>query len=210
MSSNALINIKNALKSEKIILGSGSPRRKEIFEYLNLNFEIQKPDFDEEAVWETYESTKSYKSGINYFQNRKINELLETTVKGKVSCIQSHIPIFCFDTIVVKDGRYFGKPRNKKIAKEYLSQLANGWQKVITGCAVKYNEFLLYKQVTSKVRFKKLTEADIDRYLESEDSADAVGAYKVQGKGLSLVREIKGCYHNVVGLPLSFMSELME
>ena len=116
------------------------------------------------------------------------------------------------DTIVVIDGRILGKPKDTTEAAEMLSSLSGNTHRVISGFCIhdlkKDKEGV--QAVSTDVRFKRLTPAEVEKYIAVGESMDKAGAYAVQGVGAYLVDSIVGSYTNVVGLPLCQMVEMME
>lgn len=108
------------------------------------------------------------------------------------------------DTIVVVDGRIFGKPADRDEAVNMLSQLSGRTHDVITGMCLMKSSAGIHKtgSVTTRVLFKDLSRKEIEAYVETGEPMDKAGAYGIQGIGACLVREICGSYTNVVGLPL--------
>ena len=89
--------------------------------------------------------------------------------------------------------------------EEILSFLSGRTHLVLTACLAGTKNAVETRLYTSKITFKKLTRERIEEYLKKENVLDAAGAYKIQGKGLSLVKKIKSSYHNIMGLPLEFI-----
>lgn len=106
------------------------------------------------------------------------------------------------DTVVVLDGRVFGKPKDETEATLMLQQLSGRWHEVLTGVVVGQRGQYLQEVVTTKVKFGKIPALDIAHYVASGESLDKAGAYGIQGTGALFVEKIEGCYYNVVGLPL--------
>ena len=94
-----------------------------------------------------------------------------------------------------------GKPKNRADAQETLRQLSGDWHEVYTGVALRAQE-THSRVVASRVKFKVLSEIEIDRYLTVSEPYDKAGAYGIQGLGALFVERIEGSYSNVMGLPL--------
>lgn len=116
------------------------------------------------------------------------------------------------DTIVVVNGKQLGKPVDKEDAKAMLRLLSNRTHSVVTGLAVidAGTGALKTKVVRTKVRFKQLSEEDINRYVSTGDPMDKAGAYGIQGRAAMFIEGIEGCYSNVVGLPLSELMDIIK
>ena len=107
------------------------------------------------------------------------------------------------DTVVVLDGEILGKPKDRADAERMLLNLSGKVHKVVTGCTVVKNDATKSFSVVSRVKFQKLTKAEIDTYLDTDEPYDKAGSYAVQGKAGAFVEWIKGDYFNIVGLPIA-------
>lgn len=179
-----------------LILGSQSPRRKELLSWLNIPFKIITADLAEISEENTSENIAmdiaSQKAHAVYEQAKHIERPF----------------IISSDTIVVLNQKLYGKPKDKADAKVILSELSGKTHEVITGVS-----FLFIDQNTKKLRehlfydFTEVTFNDInndlmENYLATGDSLDKAGAYGIQGPGLTFISKINGSYSNVVGFPL--------
>ena len=113
------------------------------------------------------------------------------------------------DTIVVIEGMILGKPASKIEARDMLKRLSGRNHAVLTGYAVRCDRsaYLYSETIWTSVRFKSLTNSEIEWYLGTNEPYDKAGSYAIQGQGAFMVKQIVGSYTNVVGLP---MSELIE
>ncbi len=118
--------------------------------------------------------------------------------------------IFCFDTVVHDDRRVMGKPGSLKDAAQMLHHLNGTSHSVTTVCLAALNHTRQLAYFSTRVQFRKLRAEDIQEYLNEENVLDAAGAYKIQEKGLRLVNQIAGPYHNVVGLPIEFVTRFRD
>ena len=101
------------------------------------------------------------------------------------------------------DNQMIGKPKSEKAAVEILKMLSGKTHRVITGCAIYgKGEPISFSKVT-EVEFYKLSEKEIRDYVETGEPMDKAGAYGIQGKGGVLIKQIRGDYFNVVGLPVA-------
>ncbi len=116
------------------------------------------------------------------------------------------------DTIVVIDGRQLGKPGDVEEAKNMLRLLSAKVHTVMTGLAVIEAQTNTVKStiVRTEVRFKPITDAEIDAYVATGDPMDKAGAYGIQGRAAAFIEGIEGCYSNVVGLPLSELMDILK
>ena len=173
----------------RMILASGSPRRRELIKYISENIEIIPSNVDETVY------AKLLPRDIPaHLALRKATDIAE---KHKDSLV-----IGC-DTSVLLDGEVLGKPKDKEDAKRMLKFLSGKTQTVITGCALVYNgKFEVFSE-ESFVTFYELSDKEIDEYLTLDEYEDKAGAYAIQGYGMMFVKEIKGDYQNIVGLPVA-------
>ncbi len=181
-----------------IILASASPRRKEILENTNLKFRIIKSDIDEK-IFEG-ESPQQVVMRLSFEKCMHI------------ACKHESSLVIGADTIVVLDDMILGKPKDKDEAYCMLKKLSNKIHQVITGISLinlEGNKKII-DYVVSNVKFKDLSEEDIKDYIQTNESLDKAGAYGIQGYGALLVEEIKGDYFNIVGLPISKISDLLK
>ena len=178
-----------------LILGSGSPRRAELCRLLGLEFNVLESGFAEDSDWSTYLSPEAYV--LDY-------------ARQKASRIQADSRIVVTaDTVVVHKGRVFEKASNSEEAAQMLEQLSGDKHKVITGLVVK-GKTLQEVCVTTCVTFDELSEEVIQSYLETEQYKGKAGAYGIQDPaGATFVKEISGCYYNVMGLPLNALAKLL-
>lgn len=113
-----------------------------------------------------------------------------------------HLPCLAADTLVVLQGEVLGKPHDAAHAKAMLALLSGRAHEVITGVALRLGRTESIFAVTTQVRFRPLTSAEIDAYVATGEPFDKAGGYGIQGLGGALVQEVHGSYTNVIGLPL--------
>jgi len=180
-----------------IVLASQSPRRRALLQQLGVSFTVAVSNIEEHIS-----NKKDIKLQIKELALRKAWDVSKDFTEGI---------IVGADTLVVKDGKPLGKPRNYSEAKSMLTMLSGTTHQVITGVALvmlpKRNT-LVDSMVTS-VTFRGLTEEEIEGYLSTGEYVDKAGAYGIQGRGAALVKGIEGCYFNVVGLPLGKLTEML-
>ncbi len=180
-----------------IVLGSTSPRRREILSYFSLPFETAAPVFDEEAV---------------LFQSNP-ETFVCTLSAGKAQSLQSTYPesmILCADTIVYFEGKIYGKPKTQEEACRSLSELVGKWHAVYTGMTVRQGDRAIHQAELTRVLFNDLTEEQIAHYVARTNWADKAGGYAIQSAGGLIVRKIDGCYYNVMGLPINTLEALLK
>ena len=182
----------------EIILASASPRRKEILQNTKLKFDIEKSDI-EEVVLEN-ESPEDMVVRLAY--EKAFDVAKRNTDRLVIGA----------DTIVALDDEVLGKPKDKEEAYQMIKRLSNKTHKVITGISLinlKENK-IIKDYVVSLVTFKDLSEDSIKDYINTNESLDKAGAYGIQGYGALLVKNIQGDYFNIVGLPISRLSDLLK
>lgn len=174
---------------EKIILASGSPRRKELLLQIGMEFEIEK------AKGEEIITSQDPSEAVKELSAQKALEVAKRS-DGTV--------IIGADTVVAAEGRILGKPKDRKDALRMLGLLQGKEHQVITGVTVLLKntaQIISFAEVT-KVRVAPMTKAQMERYVDSGESVDKAGAYGIQGKFAVYVSGIEGDYNNVVGLPV--------
>src|SRR5690606_3364032 len=180
--------LREKLKNHNIILASASPRRQAFFKELDLDFTIQVKEIDEVYSSELKHSKiTDYLSQLkaSVFENLKENDILITS-----------------DTIVWKDEKALGKPKDFQDAKMMLQNLSGQMHEVITSVCFTSKEFQITVNDVTKVWFKNLLEEEIDYYLNNYKPFDKAGSYGIQEWiGYIGIEKIEGCYFNVMGLP---------
>jgi septum formation protein len=181
---------------QPIILASESPRRKSLLLSVGVEFEVHPSKIDE-SVWPG-ESAEPAKSPA------EVAEIWACLKADSISPLHPDSWILGADTIVVLDGRIFGKPADSAQAVRMLNTLGGRVHEVITGiCLIRPGGKLCRSgSVTTKVRFKDLSAEEIEAYVRTAEPLDKAGGYGIQGIGAFLVRSVDGSYTNVVGLPL--------
>lgn len=180
----------------KIILASGSPRRRELLKDIGINFEIYKPDVDEKKL-----------------NHEKPEDLCLRLSRMKAKAGAKKFPdsiIIAADTIVVIDNKILGKPHDCEDAFNMLKTLQGREHEVITGVSVALNEKIISHAEHTLVKFIALNDDEIREYISTGESDDKAGAYAIQGKGATLIEGINGDYFNVVGLPLCALSKMLK
>lgn len=185
------------LNNYKIILASGSPRRKKFFEEMELDFEIKlKP------VEETYPDKLKGHEISDYLAELKAAPFKNTLETNEI--------LITSDTVVWYDNESLAKAESVEEAKQMLHKLSGGWHEVITSVSFTTSQHQQTKHKITKVKFKDLSNAEIDHYIEHYKPFDKAGAYGIQEWiGLIGITEIKGSYPNVVGLPTQLVYETL-
>jgi septum formation protein len=185
------------LENKKVILASQSPRRIELLRSVGLEFEIYPPQFEEKPL-----------PGFTP------QDYVRHNASEKAHWISQHTSsdlIIAADTVVTIDGRIFEKPAGHKQAEEMLQNLSDRTHQVITGfCLLTPITKIIDHEVTL-VTFYPLSKSEIKMYLNSDEPFDKAGAYGIQGFASLFIKELEGCYFNVVGFPLGkFYQHLKE
>ena len=176
-----------------IILASASERRAELLKKITSNFKIKVSDFEE--------------SDIPF--SGDCGDYVMHLARGKAmdicSSVKKPAAIIGCDTIVYFKGKVLGKPVDNGEAFQMLSDLSGNIHEVYTGIAVINTETqkITTEYVCTQVKFSKLSEVEINKYIETGEPLDKAGAYGIQGAASLFVEEIKGCYYSVVGLPVN-------
>ncbi|KGP78040.1 MULTISPECIES: Maf family protein [unclassified Paenibacillus] len=189
-------------KQRRIILASTSPRRKELIASLHLAFEVIPSHADEDTPPEwTPEQT------VQELAMRKALAVYRG-LEGR----EQDAVIVGSDTVVVLDGDILGKPLDEADAERMLSRLQGRVHRVFTGvaCIDANNGQSMVQYRQTDVTMKELSEATILAYVQTGEPSDKAGSYAIQGIGASLIDRVEGCYFNVVGLPLSLLSDMLD
>lgn len=176
-----------------LILASNSPRRKEILNKYQIEFEIIPSSVDEKLVDE-----------------KDPERLVSKLAMLKTEQIANQYPnrlVLGADTIVFFNGVEFGKPINDEDAYQMLKKLSGNTHQVYTGVVlIKQSEkFIKNYVVKSDVKLKKLTDKEILEYIKTKEPFDKAGSYAIQGIGASFIEFFQGSYENIVGLPYNHL-----
>ena len=178
---------------KKIILASGSPRRKHLLELAEISFEIIVSNFDESFPEDLTPSQVAM-----YIAENKALEVQKRSVNGNAQTI------IAADTVVVLNKEILGKPVDREDAIKILSKLSGNIHTVITGvCILSGQNKTLFTEET-KVEFLPLSKNQIEYYVDNFKPYDKAGAYAIQEWiGAVGIKSIKGDFYNVMGLPVS-------
>ena len=179
------------LIKRNIILGSSSPRRKDLLGLIINNFKIM-----DSKLKEDYPEKLKDKEVSEFLAIKKSDYLLRNIVENDI--------LITADTIVLKGERVLNKPKNSIEAKEMLCLLSDDTHKVITSICIRDQRKMLVFSTVTKVFFKPLSDDEITYYVKEYQPFDKAGAYGIQEWiGLIGITNIEGSYFNVVGLPVS-------
>lgn len=190
------------MTEKTIILGSASPRRRELLAQIGAEFEVRVSN--KEEVYHSNVPEEIVKELALMKAENVAEELAEENPAGAV---KSTVVIGA-DTIVVQDGKILGKPADEADAVRMLTGLQGRRHDVYTGVAVlDYDEngekHVYNYPVGTAVYLNEMTEEEIRAYVETKDPLDKAGAYGIQGRFAAHIDRIEGDYYNVVGLPVS-------
>ena len=173
----------------KLILASGSPRRKEFMSYLGVPFDVEIPNIDESPV-----------------KGETPSELVLRLSRLKADYIsQKHndTVVVAADTVVCFNGMILGKPSSREDAFKMIKMLQGQTHTVYTGVTVQKGSLVRSRVVSTEVRFDPLDDDFISNYVASGECDDKAGAYAIQGIASLFISEVKGSVSSVVGLPVN-------
>ncbi len=181
-----------------LILASASPRRRELLRALGLRLK---------AVSAQVEEKRRKGEDPFAFAHRMARE--------KAACVSHRYPqqwVLGADTVVVLEKVLLGKPKDRQQALRFLSRLSGKEHRVITAFCLTHGDrgLTICRSVTTRVTFKRLSQEEIQWYVQTGEPLDKAGAYAIQGRGAFMVRRIRGSYTNVVGLPVTEVLEVLE
>lgn len=179
----------------KLILGSKSPRRREILSMVTEDFSVRVSNCDE-----------SYDEKTPLCQ---VPQILAERKAEAISIEKDELVIGC-DTVVIFDGELMGKPKDKSDAVRMLKKLSGTTHQVTSGICLRTLDKEYSEHITTYVTFRSLTEEEIWGYVEKYNPVDKAGAYGIQEAAGAFVEKIDGDFYNVVGLPLCRLCEILK
>ena len=193
----------------KFYLASRSPRRRELLKQIGIAFEVlllreqpaRGPDVNETPL--AGESPDDYV--------RRIGKLKADVGWDRV--VQRQLrrqPVLAADTTVCVDNQILGKPVDRADAARLLTLLSGREHRVLTSVAIRYESRSKMTVSETVVRFRTLSPADIQAYIDSGEPMDKAGGYAIQGRAATFVPELRGSYSGVMGLPLYETAQLIE
>jgi septum formation protein len=177
------------------VLASASPRRAEILSSLGIGFRVLVSRRSE-----TLRPGEDAPSAVRRLAREKAQQVF-AHAGGRA--------VLAADTLVYRGGKIFGKPSGRANAAKMLAELAGRIHYVATAVCLITPDLLIERMAVSQVRFAPLSPAEIDWYVATDEPLDKAGAYAVQGLGARFIREIRGSYSNVVGLPAREVYEML-
>jgi septum formation protein len=184
------------MKLPKLLLASSSPRRSEILRLVGWPFETVAVEVDE--------SLKDGEQAKVYVERLALAKAQDAATR------HANGTILAADTTVVVDEQILAKPCDDNEARQMLQALEGRWHQVLTGVALVSGEVARVAHEITEVRFAAMSEAEIDWYVATGEPMDKAGAYAIQGQGARFIKEIKGDYFNVMGLPVRLLYELVK
>ena len=200
----------------RLVLASASPRRRELLSQIGLEFTVMPSTKEENAktteagalvqelsrqkavdIWEQLSGGQGQNPDAD--QEQISEETQEPNLNGKR---QPELLVIGADTVVCCEGKILGKPHSREAAAEMLTALQGRSHEVYTGVTLySQSETVTFFECT-QVEFYPMTEVEISEYIDSKEPMDKAGAYGIQGLGARFVKDIRGDYNNVVGLPV--------
>ncbi len=185
----------------RVILSSKSPRRKELMDLAEFDYEILVSETDEKID-----------ENLSIEENSK--EIAYSKAKSVFDNTQGNRVVIGADTIVVKDNEIFGKPKSREEAIEMLKKLQNSKHTVYTSLSIlveKNENYKEYKELYSAdVYVKPMQDAEIINYIDTYNVFDKAGAYAIQSKFAVYIEKIDGNYNTIIGLPIERIYDIFK
>ena len=181
----------------RIVLASKSPRRKEILSSLGVDFEIITKETDESSeIHDPCELVKelSYRKGKAVFDEINDNDTL----------------VISSDTVVTLDNIILGKPKSKDDAVMMLKSMSDKEHTVVSGVTLMYKNKVISDYEITYVKFAKISDEVIEKYVATGEPMDKAGAYGIQGLASLMIEGSRGCYFNVGGFPIYKFKKMLD
>ncbi len=182
--------------SDRVILASASPRRRDLLTLVGIEHEVRPADIDESLL--PGETPAAHA------------ERLARTKARTIATREPDAVVIAADTIVVVDGQVLGKPRDERDARAMLQSLSGRTHTVLTAIAVARAARMESAVESVDVTFRPLTADEIVSYIATGEPMDKAGAYGIQGYGATIVERVDGDYFSVMGLGLRRLTDLLE
>lgn len=180
-----------------LFLASASPRRRELLTQIGVPFSLIAASIDETP--HPAESAEQY-----------VQRLAREKALAGLALAGGDAWVLGADTTVVLEGKILGKPADRDEGRAMLAALSASEHQVMTAIALASRDRCEVRLVSSRVRFRAITEEEAQRYWDSGEPADKAGGYAIQGWGAVFVSELHGSYSAVVGLPLCETAQLLD
>lgn len=194
----------------KIILASQSPRRRELLELITKDFEIQAAQIDEKRI--ENEILQSQNDEFMVTSKRLVLELASRKAEV-IQKINKKALVIGADTVVVLNDKILGKPIDELDAYNMIKQLSGNTHHVLTGVSIRFGAVEDCFVSVSKIKFYKWSQQmkrEVSAYAASGKANDKAGAYGIQEEAGLWVKEIKGDYNNIVGLPIAKLNKRLN
>jgi len=184
-----------------IILASKSPRRKELMDLLDVSYRVEPSQYEENR-----DITLPRREQIEKLALGKAKEVFERTSGDRI--------VIGSDTLVYRDGKFYGKPQTEEKAKEMLKELQGVSHEVMTGLAIlvekdgEYFEHISHD--ISTIHIKEMSEEEIDKWIKTGEALDKAGAYAIQGKFCVFIDKMEGSYFSTIGLPVHQVYDVIK
>ena len=186
-----------------LILASKSPRRREILSSLGVKFDIV--TLDTEEIADPSDPSK-YVEDIALCKGEAVRKRL----LSEDALCKNTVILSCDTVVVSPDGEIMGKPHDREDAKRMLLSYSGRVHRVISGIALLSKDSCITAHEVTYVYFDKVSEAEIERYVDTDEPYDKAGAYAIQGMASLWIDKIDGDYFNVVGLPTKKVSDTLK
>ena len=208
-STKTLLPHLHRLSDFKVILASGSPRRKELLNLMGITqFDVMVSNFAENFDIQSFAQPQDY---CLKTAQQKVEDVCRL-----LGCQTDKYIVIGADTIVAIDGHVLEKPKDAQDAHRMISMLSGKHHNVYTAVTIFSNAFGGSEEgrivhttsfvESTKVKFAELTEDDVTAYVATKEGVDKAGSYGIQGLGGQMVEGVEGCYFNVMGLPVHALS----
>jgi len=181
----------------ELILASGSCRRHSLLSQLNLEYRVCVSNADEKVM-------------VGELPTEYVCRMARIKALAVYESLSASKAVLAADTIISLCGEIIGKPENYHHAKNIMQKLSAVEHEVLTALCLKFQDHDYETMTTTKVKFRQLTDGEIDTYCLMDEPYDKAGAYAIQGLASSFVEYISGSYTNVIGLPLSDVRDLLK
>lgn len=181
-----------------VYLASASPRRRELLAQIGIDCLVMPADIDESLL--PGEGVEAYVARLAGAKARRVWERVQTPAPR---------PVVAADTVVVAGAEVLGKPAGLDDCRRMLGRLSGAVHEVLTAVAVVSAAGETAAVSRSQVAFRPLAAAEIDAYWRSGEPADKAGGYAIQGRAAVFIRELRGSYSGVMGLPLFETAQLL-
>ena len=183
--------------ASKLVLASRSPRREQILRMLGVEFTAKFPNFEEIIP-----------IGAD---PKQVPEQLARGKAASISDLGAATLVLGSDTVVLLGDRILNKPDNAEQAYEMLMALNGRTHEVVTGVALAREGLVIDSgSVLTEVTFAQVPKSELRAYANSQEPLDKAGAYAIQGYGARLVESVRGCFYNVMGLPIQLTLRMLK